>query len=310
MNIWRLNVRETQIGECIQSKLFAIETRPRNPEIQKGDILLLQLVSVDAKRLGKEHAKVEFALVFDHYEEDYDGLISNHYWPQAGKTWRWILHCSDIIPTAPFSMENLNLYHDYAGQTNPKHINTEDADKILPYILSYGMAEEIGHKVHHVLKESSSREYTLWSLIHNNDRIVENFPDRVEWVIVPENKQIKRNPELPCILKELYAFRCQVCKKDFKEDYGVPYSETHHIIWMSRGGVDHSNNIIVVCPNHHRIIHATTPKFDREELAFVYPNGFHESLRLKDHLKDAAVLQKKIEEWSNIRNPKISIEKN
>ena len=309
MNIWRLNVKETQIGECIHNRLFAIRTRPRNPEIQKGDILLLQRVSTDAKKLGKENSRVEIALVFDHYQEDYDGSISNHYWPQAGKTWRWILHCSDIIPTAPFSLENLNLYHDYAGETNPKHIKTEDTSKILQYILSYGKAEEIGSKVHHILKESSEREYTLWSVINNNDRIVEASPAQVEWVTVPEQKQIRRNLELPCLLKELYGFRCQVCGFDFKPRYGVPYSETHHVIWMSRGGVDHSNNLIVVCPNHHRIIHNANPKFDREELAFVYPNGLRESLQLKSHLKDVALLQfQKIEELSAIRAQRISIE--
>ncbi len=307
MNIWRLNVQETQLEVCVREKLYAIERPPRNPEIQKGDLLLLQLVSTDARKLGKENARVEYALVFDHYEEDYNGIISNHYWPRARRTWRWILHCNGIITTAPFSLENLNLYHDYAGQTNPKHIKPEDADKILPLILSYGNVEEIGPKVHRVLEESPSREYTLWALLNNNDRIVENSPAEVEWEIVPEAKRIKRNPELPCVLKELYGFRCQVCGFDFKPRYGEPYSETHHVIWMSRGGIDHSNNIVVVCPNHHRIIHHTNPKFDRSELAFIYPNGLHESLQFKDHLKDLTLL-KKIEDISITRAQRIGVE--
>ena len=311
MNIWRLNVKETQISECIRYKLFAIETQPRNPEIQKGDFLLLQLVATDARKRSKENSRVEFALVFDHYQEDHDGLASKYYWPQAGRTWRWILHCSDIIPTVPFSLEKLDLSHDYSGQTNPKHINAEDMARIAPYILSYEKVEEIGPKVHSILRESSSKEYTLWSLLNNNDRIVENSPAEVQWVTVPESKQLKRNLELPCLLKELYGFRCQVCGFDFKPHYGVPYSETHHVIWMSRGGVDHSNNIIVVCPNHHRIIHNANPKFDRAELAFVYPNGLRESLQFKSHLKDVNLLQfQKIEQLSAIRAQRISVEKN
>jgi len=311
MNIWRLNVKETQISECIRYKLFAIETQPRNPEIQKGDFLLLQLVATDARKRSKENSRVEFALVFDHYQEDHDGLASKYYWPQAGRTWRWILHCSDIIPTVPFSLEKLDLSHDYSGQTNPKHINAEDMVKIAHYILSYEKVEEIGPKVHSILRESSSKEYTLWSLLNNNDRIVENSPAEVQWVTVPEIKQLKRNLELPCLLKELYGFKCQVCGFDFKPRYGVPYSETHHVVWMSRGGVDHSNNIIVVCPNHHRIIHNANPKFDRAELAFVYPNGLRESLQLKSHLKDVDLLQfQKIEQLSAIRAQRISVEKN
>ncbi len=110
MNIWRLNVKATQIGECINSQKFAIDARPRNPEMQRGDILLLQMVSADANRLDKRNERIEFALIFDHYEEDHDGSISSHYWPHAGKTWRWILHCSDIIqaiPCHPFSLSLL-----------------------------------------------------------------------------------------------------------------------------------------------------------------------------------------------------------
>ena len=139
-------------------------------------------------------------------------------------------------------------------------------------------------------------------MIHNNDRIVENTPVKVEWVSTPESKQIKRNPELPCLLKELYSYKCQVCGFDFKPRYSVPYSETHHVIWMSNGGVDHSNNLVVVCPNHHRIIHQTSPEFDRKDLAFVYPNGLKETLQLKKHLKDVELLEfKKLEELAKER---------
>ena len=154
----------------------------------------------------------------------------------------------------------------------------------------------------------AAAESKLWTLLRNNDRIVEDSPDQVEWVTVPERKEIRRNPELPLALKELYDYKCQVCKEDFKLRYGKPYSETHHVIWLSRGGVDHSNNLIVVCPNHHRIIHETKPDFDRKNIAFVYPNGLHEHLQLKGHLKDPDLLEKMIE-WSSKRREIIAREK-
>ena len=122
MNVWRLNVKLTQIQECVRSRKFAAARRPRSPEIQKGDILLLQLGLTDARRIGKENARIEFALIFDRYEEDYTGEISMHYWPDAGRTWQWIMHCSDIIPTLPFSLERLSLSQSYAGQTNSLRI--------------------------------------------------------------------------------------------------------------------------------------------------------------------------------------------
>lgn len=310
MNIWRLNVRDIQIAECIHWKKFAFDNPPRNPEVQKGDILLLQLVLADARRFDKENSRIEFALIFDHFEEDYDGTSSAYYWPKAGKTWRWILFCNDVVPTIPFSLESLFLSASYFGQSNPIRILDEDKIKIMPYLLRYAALSvaEIGKKIHSILVHDSTAEDKLWILLRNNDRIVEDSPDQIEWVSVPERKEIKRNPELPVALKELYNYKCQVCSYDFKPKYGTPYSETHHVIWLSRGGVDHSNNLIVICPNHHRIIHETKPSFDRYNLAFVYPNGFQEHLKLTDHFKDSVLLQKMIE-WSSQRNDAIRKEK-
>jgi len=310
MNIWRLNVKVTQIGECIHSRKFAVDSRPRNPEMQKGDILLLQMVLVDARRVGKQSQRIEYALIFDHFEEDYSGTMSSSYWPDAGKTWRWILHCSDIVQTIPFSLENLSLSTSYAGQTNPVRINESDALKIMQYLVRYKeqSLNEIGDRMQRVFDNNLLPENSLWDFINNNDRIVESAPDKIVWETVPEHKIIKRNAELPFALKHLYNFTCQVCEKEFKKDYGVPYSETHHIVWLSRGGVDHSNNLIVVCPNHHRIIHESYPVFDRKKLAFMYRNGREEHLKLTSHFKDPTLLDK-VKSWAEERAKVIEREK-
>jgi len=39
----------------------------------------------------------------------------------------------------------------------------------------------------------------------------------------------------------------------------------------------------VICPNHHRIIHATDARFDRQSLTYMYPNGLREPLIRPDH---------------------------
>jgi 5-methylcytosine-specific restriction endonuclease McrA len=310
MNIWRLNVRETQIVECIKYKKFAIDKRPKNPEIQKGDILLLQLVVYDASQLDKKDTRIEFALVFDHLIEDFNGSMSSLYWPRANKTWHWILECSEIVTTVPFSLQNLDLHHKYAGQTNPVRIKEDDVEKLFPFILSCHEVQDIGLAVHKTIteeiKDPAKRERNLWALIQNNDRIVEGCPDQIEWTIVPSSKTIKRNPELPCVLKELYKYKCQICGYDFQPRWGKPYSETHHIHWLSRGGIDHSNNIIVVCPNHHRIIHETKPNFNREELFFTYPNGLREDIHFREHLKDKNLILN-IEKWSMERAKRIDM---
>jgi len=129
--VQRLNVRQSQIRECIEKSLFAVD---RLPLLQKGEILLLQLVRSEALECGKVHSRIEFALVYDHLESDHTGEISRQHWPFAGKTWRYILFCSKTIPTIPFSLEDLSLSADYGGQTNPRAIFPEDEQKIFPYI--------------------------------------------------------------------------------------------------------------------------------------------------------------------------------
>lgn len=99
--------------------------------------------------------------------------------------------------------------------------------------------------------------------------------------------QLDRNPWLADSLKSYYEHRCQVCGNDFQPTYGVQYSETHHIQYLSQGGPDISGNMVVLCPNHHRIIHTTHAEFDRESLSYEYPNGLQESLILPTHLSRA-----------------------
>jgi len=46
-----------------------------------------------------------------------------------------------------------------------------------------------------------------------------------------------------------------------------------------------ANNQIILCPNHHSIIHAAEPEFRRDSLSFMYPNGFVEGLAINLHLR-------------------------
>lgn len=50
---------------------------------------------------------------------------------------------------------------------------------------------------------------------------------------------------------------CQLCDlpAPFKDVNGEPYLETHHIIWLSKGGKDIIENTVALCPNCHRKMH-------------------------------------------------------
>ncbi len=65
--------------------------------------------------------------------------------------------------------------------------------------------------------------------------------------------------------------KCQLCGYDapFIDRKGNPYLESHHIVWISRGGEDSVDNTVALCPNCHKKMHALDDKNDIEYLKHV-----------------------------------------
>ena len=89
-------------------------------------------------------------------------------------------------------------------------------------------------------------------------------------------------------MRETYAGRCQVCEYDPRNRYAQEICHVHHVVWLSRGGDNDRSNLVVLCPNHHAIVHRDDPPFDHGRLAFSFANGAVEALRLNLHLPGIA----------------------
>jgi hypothetical protein len=250
-----------------------VDVQPQNPPLQPGEELLLQLVKSDAERVGKLDARVEFVLVFERLAEDPTGEVSRQHWPNAGKTWRYILYCSETVPTIPFSLEHLKLSKDYAGQMNPMYIEPQDAAKIRPYLKGASQPADLA---------SLADVASVLAAIRNYDTVVRLSPVRTTRVRDHERRLL--DPWLGDTLKTFYEHRCQVCVHDFKPRYGVPYADTRFIRALEHGGEPVSRNLVVLCPNHNAIVGTANASFDWTVLAWSYPNGLVEKLRLRDHL--------------------------
>lgn len=85
-------------------------------------------------------------------------------------------------------------------------------------------------------------------------------------------------------LKIHYKYRCQICGQDIGRQYDVNVAHSHHIDPFSTSLNNNSNNIMIVCPNHHNVIHAANPAFDRTLKIFQYNNGLREGLILNNHI--------------------------
>ena len=97
----------------------------------------------------------------------------------------------------------------------------------------------------------------------------------------------KLNKQMLSDLKIYYKYRCQMCGQYIGERYGSNLIHAHHIDYFTQSLNNDLNNIMIVCPNHHGIIHDRNPVFDRKKLEYLYPNGYREGLILNDHLKMA-----------------------
>lgn len=73
-----------------------------------------------------------------------------------------------------------------------------------------------------------------------------------------------RDPFVSEYIKRLANGKCELCRQPapFKDKNGKPYLETHHIVWLSKGGADSIENAVALCPNCHRKMHVLNDPSD------------------------------------------------
>jgi predicted restriction endonuclease len=94
----------------------------------------------------------------------------------------------------------------------------------------------------------------------------------------------KLNRKIGDNLKLLYGYRCQICGRLIGEEYGTHIVEAHHIDYFVTSLNNDVSNQLVVCPNHHCIIHDANPIFDRKRRMYIYSNKYEEKIVLNYHL--------------------------
>ena len=72
-----------------------------------------------------------------------------------------------------------------------------------------------------------------------------------------QSTNYERNIWVAELAKRLAKGQCQLCLQPapFKNAKGEPYLETHHIVWLSKGGEDTAKNTVALCPNCHKKMH-------------------------------------------------------
>ena len=94
----------------------------------------------------------------------------------------------------------------------------------------------------------------------------------------------KLNRKIGENLKLLYGYRCQICGQVIGEKYGSHIAEAHHIDYFVNSLNNDANNQMIVCPNHHSIIHDANQVLDRRRMVYRFDNGMEETIRINKHL--------------------------
>ncbi|MFO0603036.1 MAG: hypothetical protein U0324_07675 [Polyangiales bacterium] len=108
--------------------------------------------------------------------------------------------------------------------------------------------------------------------------------DRRQWIL---REAVPRSRAHVEALRRLYGGRCQLCAWESRTAHAVDVCEGHHLQWLGRGGDDRMENMVLLCPNHHRLVHALDAPLDFDDLAFDLGER-REVLRINEHLRRAA----------------------
>lgn len=172
----------------------------------------------------------------------------------------------------PGSKKHITLPEDYKEYLAV--YTTEDDDS---YILEVIAAEEM-----EIMKEAVQGK---------QERLVEteiNYDEKDEGAGIQINQRLVKIRKLNRLigenLKLLYGYRCQICGKLIGEEFGSHIAEAHHIDYFVNSLNNDAKNQMIVCPNHHSIIHDANPVFDRNSCMYVYKNGLEQRLVLNRHL--------------------------
>lgn len=86
---------------------------------------------------------------------------------------------------------------------------------------------------------------------------------------ISHTKAYQRNPYIAQYAKICANGKCQLCmnKAPFLDKKNKPYLESHHIVWLSKGGTDSIDNTVALCPNCHKKMHILNDLKDIEVLS-------------------------------------------
>lgn len=130
----------------------------------------------------------------------------------------------------------------------------------------------------HSIKADDLSEEELEQIINFSD------PNATIEVVTKETTRRVCSTAIVHRLKKLYKGNCQLCGSKPFENFGVDICEAHHIEYYSATKNNNASNIIILCPNHHRLLHKLNPTYNPVNKEFVFEPGNAIRVKLDFHL--------------------------
>lgn len=173
----------------------------------------------------------------------------------------------------PADKYKVNKSKRLVGQIGYSYYKIDKAIKIikdeLTALSKSGLQQNEFQKLKEIYKAISDEEFDI--LLQNNDELeqqeliaiynnkkstiindLKNLKNSPDEMVIVRNKTYKRANKVIAQLKILRDFKCQICGNTIKKKSGEFYIEAAHITPKHQSGKEIPENILILCPNHHK----------------------------------------------------------
>ncbi len=214
------------------------------PNCYVGELILLSKNKTDCLQNEKQ---IQYIMRFEGIREATDSEIEQ-LWPGNSGRWRWIVDCYDTIKIEnPFNLEDILGFEEskrYGPVMTFVQLDRTSEETIATYLEDNNIPN--GYPI------PEEKELIKAELAKLNKEFSSSTPERKEYT----SERIERNQRVVGLLKKSHPKKCQICEiEHFITKTRERYCEVHHIVELSKGGSQATDNCLVICPTCHRKMH-------------------------------------------------------
>lgn len=174
------------------------------------------------------------------------------------------VHLFEVFEIRQYTYQGVVIYDEGAYQENQTDIEGNQRRVwMFPLRLKDNMPIRVNQEV--IKKLQLTKQKSLKKLNeHQIKRLAESKKQTAPSFRITETKSFERDEYIKLYALQRAKGNCQLCDKPapFMKKDGSPYLEVHHIDYLANGGSDTIENVVAICPNCHRKMHALEKQKD------------------------------------------------